>query len=806
MSQQQYLQHAWSSGPYSGWVAIDREWEGEELPPLFLEGVPQDKVKWHALGRLEMARLCGFFWYGESVTFVATRAVLGACNVRSCGLYVAGSFNGWGEAVGKREWRMCPRQWNGEEVWVLTVENPLQGEDVGYFKFVTEDGEWIAPSWESPVRFEDEERNVNYELSNHKRYRFLYGFTSEDPLPLGEKLTVLWKEENHHEGMPLHLGSFFMQMGNDLPLGAIHSESSTEFRVFAPRASKVLLNLGRNLDRSGWKEYEMVYEEGGTWHVKVAGEWSGAFYGYRVHGYRSNNWSHFDEGHLVLDPYALAVVSTEGPGIVIPRPKRISKHERFTPPSWHDLIVMEIHLADVVAKDAACRQSAPSYLAMAQRLRDNRSYLGSSPVNALEFQPLHQNDSSPVSDYHWGYMPVNYFAPHSGYAVDPTSGGAIDEFREMVKACHANGKAVILDVVYNHYGEPNHLLYLDKLYYFRTTRNGDLYNYSGCGNDLRTESRMTRRLILDSLRYWVEVFDVDGFRFDLAELMGKPILQEIERELKKIKPSIILIAEPWSFRGHIASQLRNTGFASWNDGYRENVFEYLMMRGSQETLRYFMTGSPGDFALWPAQTVNYLESHDDYALLDKLTENPEHDGGEPTANDRRRMHLGIAILMMSVGIPMFAEGIDMLRSKQGKGNTYLDGETNALDYTRWARFSATSEYFRDWCRWRLSAGGKLLRAQDPFQEGFWQSFGEENGSAMALIYNHNRRQGERRLLFAVNPNAHALEIPVQGWDWENSRQIADTERVTLSGLSEAKIEIGEFGPILPGLSCALWEE
>lgn len=805
MDELQYLQHAWVSGSCSGWVSLTQEWEYEELPPLLLRGGELPGLSWYAMARLDTARLCGFFWYGEWVTFVVPRSSFGDGDLRTHGVYVVGSFNGWQEAIGQECWQMRPRQWNGEEVWVLTVENPLNGENTGCFKFVTGTGEWIAPPWESPVRVEDEEKNVNYELRNDRRSRFLFGFKSSEPLPLGNELKVVWNGMHHREEHPLQLGSFFLQMGNDLPLGALYSKNRTTFRVFAPRAHQVLLVLGHSLDRSDWREYGMEREEQGTWVASVEGDWKEAYYGYRIHGNPNSRWSHFDPQHLVLDPYALAVVGAEGPGIVLPQPRKVAVQDRFTPPSWHDLVILEVHLADLLAKDPGTHHTAPTYVALAHRMEDCGSYLGCSPVNAVEFQPLHQNDSVPVSEYHWGYMPVNYFSPHSGYSTDPARGGSIREFRSLVKAIHDSGKAVIMDVVYNHYGEPNHLLYLDKLYYFRTTQEGELYNYSGCGNDLRTEARMTRRLILDSLRYWVEVFDVDGFRFDLAELMGKPILEEIERELKRIKPSIILIAEPWSFRGHIAGELRNTGLASWNDGYREHVFEYLIGRGSQETIVHFITGSPGDFACWPAQTVNYLESHDDSTLLDKLTENTDRNGEDPTIVDRRRMHLGIAIMMISIGIPMFAQGVEMLRSKQGKANTYQDEGANSLDFTRWSHFSGTSQYFRDWCKWRLSAAGRLLRAKDPIPESFWQFFGEENGSAVAILYNRERNKGQKRLLFAVNPNRHAVEIPVEGWDWAHCRQIADTERVQHDGLRGGLVQIGLCGPVLSGLSCALWE-
>ncbi len=168
---------------------------------------------------------------------------------------------------------------------------------------------------------------------------------------------------------------------------------------------------------------------------------------------------------------------------------------------------------------------------------------------------------------------------------------------------------------------------IDRLYYFEQDSDGRLTNWSGCGNDLRASAAMAKRLIIDSCTHLIEAYGVDGFRFDLAELLGVEVLREVEAALKRVKPDVILIAEPWSFRGHIAGALRDTGWASWNDGYRDFVRDYVLGRGPGERLEYFLRGSPWYFAKWPAQTVNYTESHDDRAWIDT-------DHGEPR---RRRL-------------------------------------------------------------------------------------------------------------------------------------------------------------------------
>jgi pullulanase/glycogen debranching enzyme len=297
---------------------------------------------------------------------------------------------------------------------------------------------------------------------------------------------------------------------------------------------------------------------------------------------------------------------------------------------------------------------------------------------------------------------------------------------------------------------------------------------------------------------------VDGFRFDLAELIGVDVLREIEVAVKRVKPDVILIAEPWSFRGHIAAALRPTGYASWNDGYRNFVRDYVRGLGAAERLEYYLKGSPWHFAYWPAQTVNYTESHDDRTWLDMITENAGHNGYHPTANDRERTHLMAAILFASVGIPLVAAGQDFLRSKHGVNNTYQRGDLNALDYHRLARFPATHAYFADWIAFRRSPRGQLLRLWSRPSEGFFQAFRVPTSAALVLIYNADGSQGPARLMFAVNPSSDDVSIPIgdyADWDWE---LVADHECFYHDGMHPPGESVTPE-LFIPGLGCSLWQ-
>ncbi len=493
----------------------------------------------------------------------------------------------------------------------------------------------------------------------------------------------------------------------------------------------------------------------------------------------------------------------EGPGIVVDE-SGYAPVPSFSPPGWQDLIVLEAHTRDLVARLPENRDiDRPLGFADLCRYAEGEDfYPAQLGVNAIELQPVQENDSPAHADYHWGYMTANYFAPASSYASDPKSGSQIEEFRELVSSIHQRGMAVILDVVYNHVGEPAHLMYIDKLYYFHLEGEGVLTNWSGCGNDLRCDAPMAKRIVIESLKHLVTFYGVDGFRFDLADLVGKAVLKDVEKALKAVKPDVILIAEPWSFRGHIGRDLRDTGYASWNDGYREALKHYVRGGVDPDTLFHFIKGSPDDYASWPAQTVNYTESHDDRVWIDVITEQPDHNGSSPTVNDQRRTRMMAALLMMSIGIPMLHAGQDFLFSKGGVNNTYQRGDLNALDYDRRIEYAATSEYFRAWIAFRKSDTGRLLRHYSRASEGFFEFAKAEGRNALAVLVNADRSQGSERLLFAVNPELEPLRLPLG--DWEASWvQLADHDRFW--GL--------ESGPLrndlqtelaLPPLGTGLW--
>jgi pullulanase/glycogen debranching enzyme len=805
------LIRAWLDSLTTGIVEFDRDWEAAAPPAIALSGTVE-VTSFRKAPDLAAVKTYRYF-HKDPKTFAFGLPLrrTGGVDPERDRVYVAGPFNGWQAAVGDPEWLMKLEDVDGENVllWTGPMEKVYVGGEI-VFKFVTGENQWLLPRDDAPNCVRDNSGAINRVIEPGKTGAHLWRFELSASLDLAGAWTVAAGTDVSAGALPLIPGDFFFDLGTDLPLGALTTAKSTTFRIFAPRADSVVVHacpdlaardkagsfpLGRRGDHHG---------ASGVWEVELDRNLHGWFYWYSISGPTGGAGAHV-VGNDILDPYALATVDRVGPGIVLDRSWVGRGDTEFRTPAWQDLVIAEAHVRDLVAKAPVAATAAErlGFSGLIKWVESPDFYLHHLGVNCVELQPVQEFDNKTTQEYHWGYMTNAYFAPESSYSLNPAEASGIRELQELVKAFHSRGIAVILDVVYNHVGEPPHLMLVDRLYYFEQDPAGNLANWSGCGNDLRASAAMAKRLIIDSCRHLIEAFGVDGFRFDLAELIGVEVLKDVEAALKEVKPGVILIAEPWSFRGHIAGALRDTGWASWNDGFRNFVRDYVRGNAPAERLEYFLRGSPWYFAKWPAQTVNYTESHDDRTWLDSITENQGFDGSNPTLNDVRRTHLMASILFLSTGIPMIAEGQDFLRSKGGMGNTYQRGDVNALDYRRMARFSGSHGYFADWITFRRGSRGRLIRHYSRPSEGFFHFFRGE-GAPLAVLLNADFSKGQEQLLFAINPTGgdatvHIGDVASSG-TW---KQLADQERFLNPG-SRASTRRVEAELEIPALSCALW--
>lgn len=823
----------------------------EPLPPLVLHSEELHMRNLRREHPLEFGKLAGYYRRGDAIVFCVDPARYAYLDFARDGLRVLGDFNGW--QWGK-EWVLHSRHTGkGSLVWELALSlgqlrELVDGRESLTFKFQTNNGDWLRPCFEAPNRIYDADGNCNSLLDFNRTGAHIFLFDVKGGRTFVGKHAIGWEEQGYTETVTPVPGLGFFHLRSELPLGAnvVHEKDAegsaclavdstlapaaapaatpaaaatppaaspqaaeppeqarTVFRLFAPRASAVTLELKRTLESSRLpvRVPMRLAADAVTWEAQLCGNLHGVYYDYRVEG-EEGLLNSFNPEVPVLDPYALATVSERGPAIVVDRaqlPRFGGQTQPHQPPRYEDVTLVECHLRDLLA-------NAPIELAAQERLgfagltrwlrEDPQCYLRALGTNTVELQPIQQFDSDNAAAYHWGYMTNNFFSPCAWYARAPHlatgEGSAIDDFAELVRELHDQNLSVVLDVVYNHVGEPAFLALIDKYYYFDVDpHSGEFRNDSGTGNTLRAEAAMSRHLICESLRHLIETFDIDGMRFDLAELIGIDVLFELETQLRKVKPSLIFIAEPWSFRGNMGHELHHSSYAFWNDGFREFVTDYVRALANADGLHYFMKGSIDHAALWPSQSVNYIASHDDMCWPDKITENPGHNATDPTATDRIRTHLAAALTFCANGIPMWPQGLDFLHSKQGVNNTYLRGDLNALDYERAKRFSQSVAYVRGWIAFRNSDWGEILRLKASPSAEYLYRFNASQGSACALLFNADGALGSRRLLLAINPHADAAtillppDIDVRYWI-----QFADHQHFYAEGLGTGAMHDG----------------
>ncbi|MEV6595901.1 glycogen debranching protein GlgX [Actinoplanes sp. NPDC051346] len=543
--------------------------------------------------------------------------------------------------------------------------------------------------------------------------------------------------------------------GHRYPLGATYDGTGTNFAIFSEVAEAVELCL---FDASGNERKVQLHEQDAfVWHAYLPGVEPGQRYGYRVYGpYDPSRGLRCNPHKLLLDPYARAVDSDidwhpslyaydfDNPdqmsdldsaphmakGVVV-NPYFDWGNDRRPDIPYHHSVIYESHVKGLterhpeVPKDMRGTYAAIGHPAIIEHL----AKLG---VTALELMPVHQFvhdnrlDDLGLRNY-WGYNTLGFFAPYHGYSAMGSLGQQTQEFRGMVKALHAAGMEVILDVVYNHTAEGNHLgptmslKGIDNRTYYRLVDDQPNFymDYTGTGNSLNVRSPQSLQLIMDSLRYWVTDMHVDGFRFDLASTLAREFY-DVDRlstffEVVQQDPvvgQVKLIAEPWDV-GPGGYQVGNfpPNWTEWNGKYRDTVRDFW--RGEPATLAEFASRITGSADLYqddgrkPFHSINFVTAHDGFTLNDMVSYNDKHNeangeenrdgeshnrswncGVEGPTDDKAVLALRakqrrnfLATLMLSQGVPMISHGDELGRTQQGNNNAYCqDNEISWIDW------------------------------------------------------------------------------------------------------------------------------
>lgn len=536
---------------------------------------------------------------------------------------------------------------------------------------------------------------------------------------------------------------------SDKPMGFQREGSRQAFRVFAPRAQWVRLVLYNDLTSPAAAELDMLRDPDGVWELINEENWTGRYYGYRVHG-PSGNGENFDSSVVIADPYSRLVASRNTylhPGRTHILPEIPYDWEGVTQPVIHprDLVVYEMHVRDLTAHPSAGLdpELRGSYAGLvSEDQRGGLPWIRDLGVNAVQLLPVHDfgnyeipfRDSSgvffntwnPYERNHWGYMTSYFFAPETYYAVGGSmargeiSGadtGVITEFKDMVKGFHRNGKAVILDVVYNHVSQYdlNPFKYLDKFYYFRLNDDCTYRSDSGCGNDFKTERPMARRMIIESVRFWMTEYRIDGFRFDLAALIDVETRKQIRAAAMAINPNVFLIAEPWG-GGYDPHGFSDVGWMAWNDRIRNGfkgynpatdrgfIFGGFHGEDTRADMENYMMGSlrerGGQFVSID-HSVNYLAAHDNHTLgdyiriaLGDVAEDAVIEDLEANARlsetQLRLNKLAALGLLTSQGAIMIHEGQEYARSKVIAPTEAPDSAVGRIDHNSYEKDNATN--------------------------------------------------------------------------------------------------------------------
>lgn len=713
---------------HTGILVFDEDVASKDVPVSFIQN---QKLKLSACPKEIFAKRSGYYIEKNNVIFYLHEENLpNNINEEEKYFFVCGEFNGWQKNVD-----FSLHRDKQKHAWTLKIPRKALPEHSTTFKFVTVLNRWIDPSVNFVNTVTDDRGNRNLLLDFNKTGNHFVFFRVKKPLTLSKPITSSL-------GISVDINPWLLSLYSDKKLGVHIENGKTFFACFAPQAQCVEVELHKNTNAL---YITLAQTDSGIWE----GETNEELIGYT---YVFNIWN--PEKHSVVDPYAVALESPQGPGIIM---NLSDQHTDFfqTPP-LKDLSILEVH-----AKDLVANAPTPKNASVFSQLTDYFSkpnYIQDLGVNCVEFMPLTEFDNDCKTTYQWGYMPAHFFALSSCY-------GTPREFINCVQTIHHQGLAVILDVVYNHAGQMNDLLLWDKNYYFRHDANGAPTNVSGCGNDLRTECPMVRKLILDSLLHLLTTYHIDGFRFDLAEILGVETLNYLSENLKKFKKDIILIAEPWSFCGHIAHALKGSDYACWNDGYREFLLKYVTGNGNCDGFKYFLEGSTSFLCQTAQQSINYTESHDDYCWRDRL------DLDETTA--LRQTHCMFATLLLSFGIPMLAEGQDFMRSKQHVRNTYNRGDLNLLNYDDLKSHLTTHTYVKNLLSFRNSPWGNLLKIERP-TSGYFKYFYVEHNSAMGVLFNADLSLGYRQILFLINPHNFSVQFHLTQLDVAEFSLLADT--------------------------------
>ena len=582
---------------------------------------------------------------------------------------------------------------------------------------------------------------------------------------------------------------FKLRAGRPYPFGATVIGNAVNFSIYSRYATSCTLVLFHNHDKTPFLEIPFFKEFrlGNVFSMMVFDlDYENIEYGYRMDGPFDPQQGHrFDKTKILMDPYAKLIAGRDVWGKAPDWVNNYQYRSRvvFDDFDWendlpletpvNDLVIYEMHVRNFTCGDKADVKHPGTFAGIAEKI----PYLKTLGVNCVELMPIHEfdefeNSRMSPSGYQlynlWGYSNVGFFAPKAAYASTGKYSMQVDELKNLIKKLHAEGIEVILDVVFNHTAEGNengpYISYrgIDNKTYYMLTHDGYYFNFSGCGNTLNCNNPNVRDMIVESLRYWVTDYHVDGFRFDLAAILGRdqngypmanpPLLESLAHDpiLGKTK----LIAEAWDAGGlyQVGSFPSWGRWAEWNGKYRDAVRRFV--KGDEHVLDEVKERITGSADLYASAnrgikaSVNFITAHDGFTMMDLVSYDGKHndangegnrDGDDrnnswncgwegestdPGTNFLRHKQIKnfISILMTSQGIPMVLSGDEMGNTQYGNNNAYCqDNEISWLDWKNLEKNADLFNYFQKIIKFRRSH--RALRYEYHLGHNDWRNLG-----------------------------------------------------------------------------------
>lgn len=630
----------------------------------------------------------------------------------------------------------------------------------------------------------------------------VYTIYLEKALDLSKQYKVVYDGREHLIQMPNYYATKefedkYTYTGNDL--GATWTKEKTTFRVWAPEAESVVVNLYKS-GTEGTDDLidtlTMAKDVNGTWTAEKEGDLNGTYYTYTV-------TREGEEVKDICDPYARTTGVNGKRAMVIDL-------DTTNPAGWEsdsnphegesitDQIIYEGHIRDLTVgeKSGVTEANKGKFLGLTEDKATAVNHMKELGITYLHILPMYDfgsvDETGNGSQYNWGYDPVNYNVPEGSYSTNPSDGTVrVKELKQMVQSLHNNDISVVMDVVYNHVYNANEFC-INKLvpkYFSRFGEDGKLYEDSGCGNDTASERSMVRKYIVDSVCYWADEYHIDGFRFDLVGLLDVDTVNEIVAEVHKKHPGVMFYGEGWSMANDavtekytMATQVNSKqtpGFAYFNDSIRDTLKGHVF----NDTAPGFISGEEGDeekiaknflgAADWcssPSQTINYASCHDNHTLIDRIANSRP----DASREDLIRMNnLAAAVYIMAEGVPFMQAGEEFLRSKVNEDGSFNHNSYNAGDAVnaiQWGNLEEAANadvfnYYKGLIAFRKAHGAlRLSNAEDVAKTVSVVDGLDKNVVALDIKGGINGETAEEMyIIFNANTSSASVSLPDGEW-------------------------------------------